>query len=175
MIDCRKRDSEAAYIAVQYNEATKHWVLTSATYAAHTTETTYNLGVCTQKPSGACYSLSFPSHYGAFPRIYVSEGKHASYAAKRECEEGGTVGSDTCAHVDATTRLEVNYLRNVGSIFHKMLDCVGAQNTAHPEYAGHYQECYWTGTKFRGWFSPLDGGDVSDPYGAKLVAHGFGP
>jgi hypothetical protein len=84
-------DSEYIVLDVYYDDATQHWVLGTAYYSAHGTPNTYDRGTHSHPPA-----LTYPDNGGAYPRAYVSYGKHANYASISECNAGGFLGLDQC-------------------------------------------------------------------------------
>lgn len=161
-------DSEAIFLKVYYKLNTKHWVLTEAKYSQHTSYyiTTRGAGVY---PT----SLVYPSHPGAYPRSYVAEGKHGNYRSVSSCNSGGTLGTDTCTHVNTAARVASNGAYNLGSHITHLVDCVASRDPAYFYYGSGRQECYWTTTNFRGWIPTYIGGAESDPYSSRLTAEGF--
>lgn len=164
-------DSEVIYLLVKYVPDFQHWVLDSAFYSQHEGEGVYGSAY----PSDYPRALYYPSHPGAYPRTYVAEGKHANYASVRECDRGGTAGSDSCDRVNTSARVAAGEYLNVGSSTYQPWtpDCVASSNPSYQYYGAGRLECYWSGARFRGWIPDSVGGDDSDPYGPKLLAHGF--
>jgi hypothetical protein len=151
-------DSEYVVIHVTYVPSTKHWVLTTAYYAAH--------GVAT---FWAQTQLQFPDgQLGGYPRVWVTNKKHGSYISERSCNSGGELGWDDCRYNVDDERVEVSPYRNLGSGTNRFLNCVYSENPI--AYQG--TECFWNaGYSFCGW--DLDRTDCSTPYYDPLSAAGF--
>ena len=58
---------------------------------------------------------------------------------------------------------------NVGSEANPFVDCVESHSAFNVSIHNHYQECFWTGTRFTGW----SGLDNTIPYSARLTTAGF--
>jgi len=147
---------------VTYEPDTEHWVLTTAVLSQHGGAETLTSG-----PDGYVDALSYPSHSGAYPRIFPSYGKHANYPDRTSC-------STWLPHLDACyapytyERLGVvGSAQNLGSNGVRLLDCVTSTN---PFYSMNPPECYWTGARFDGWQNAQPD---ADPYGPKLRSLGF--
>jgi hypothetical protein len=170
-------DSEGIYLGVYYNEATKHWVLDNAWLSRHDELMEHPRVQCNE--GGACITNAYPpqfyypSHPGAYPRVYVAEGKHANYATKTGCNGGGQYGTDTCERVDTATRLEWNACWNLGSRATPLRNCVPSRDPSYEYYGSGRQECFWTGGNFRGWIPLTVGGAEGSVYSAQLQAMGF--
>jgi hypothetical protein len=124
------------------------------------------------------YAVQYPDKPGAYPRAYVSVGKHANYFTQNECNSGAWFSADTCEGVNTYARLEWSAFFNIGSRGHPRLDCVAARSTAHPYYGSGRQECYWTiltgsGGGFRGWYPASVGGDTASSYSPMLATFGY--
>jgi len=161
-------DSETIFLTVYYNEASQHWVLERALYSQHTSYGSYDRG-SNSYPT----MLTYPSHAGSYPRAYVSEGKHANYASTSECNGGGAFGTDTCTEVDTPAQVFVSGAYNVGSGGHHLLNCVESRDPSYIYYGAGRQECFWTGSDFRGWTPDSVGGASSSPYIDRLNYGGF--
>jgi hypothetical protein len=163
-------DSEAIFLLLYYNSSTQHWLLESALYSQHDSYGYYSRGTSAYPPQ-----LIYPSHAGAYPRAYVSEGKHANYRTAGDCNGGGTLGTDTCEHVNTAMRVAAGEWLNVGSRAHHYSDqdCMPSANSSYEYYGSGRLECYWTIQRFRGWIPITVGGDDSDPYSPRLAAQGF--
>jgi hypothetical protein len=99
------------------------------------------------------HQLEYPDKYGGYPRVWVSQGKHANYLSRHHCDAHGAPG-DTCNgnSLSAETRLRSSDYYNLGSIQHHLLNCVngGALVSIYPE--AYSQECFWEpNTRFEGW------------------------
>jgi hypothetical protein len=154
-------DSESIWLDVTYNADTHHWVLYRANLSAHDGYNLYSQG-----PGGYAAGLDYPSHLGAYPRVWVSIDKHANYGSYAECD-AGEFGFDNCG-ADTYERVSADGITNLGSRAHQFRNCV---NSTNPLYSGDgKQECYWTGARFAGWqtFQP-----DTDPYSPKLTYFGF--
>jgi hypothetical protein len=154
-------DSEAILLEVQYVSATQHWVLRRARLSQHGDLITIGQG-----PKGYP-TLQYPERSGGYPRIYVSQGKHANYPSDATCDSGGTLGVDNCSS-NTYARVAVAANGDIGSSSQHLIDCVASTN---PLYAGRAPECYWTGLRFNGW---QDGAQPSaDPYSDLLLPNGY--
>jgi hypothetical protein len=179
--DGHNGDSESIFLAIHYNEGTHHWVLSTAAYSQHEGRTVYGLSTCgVPGPGGGCYYLEWPNKFGGYPRAWVAEGKHGSYATKNECNYGGTVDSDTCDDNDTPARVFVSGNRNIGSRAHQTINCTIAEDPAYQYYGSGRQECYWSAldslgnpTSFRGWIPESVGGPASSAYDLTLTAFDF--
>ncbi|HEU5357879.1 MAG TPA: hypothetical protein VFU45_02075 [Gemmatimonadales bacterium] len=163
-------DSEAIWLDVYYHVTTQHWVLSRAEYSAHDGANVYARGAG-EYPT----NLEYPTHPGAYPRSWVSEGKHANYAHRSDCTGGGPWGLDTCADNNASARVSAGAYLNIGSNAHHLStqDCMPSTNPDYEYYGSGRLECYWTNQRFRGWIPTWVGGSDSDPYSPKLLGHGF--
>ncbi|HEU5466878.1 MAG TPA: hypothetical protein VFU75_08305 [Gemmatimonadales bacterium] len=167
-------DSEVIYLYVDYDFDTEHWVLKEAQYSQHGTLVSFGRTVF-----GTTYSyppqVSYPSHPGAYPRSWVSEGKHANYENQSSCNSGGFLGVDTCVDNSQAARFQVSSTANLGSRSHhtSSQDCMVSNNPSYEYYAGGRVECYWTIKPFRGWVPDSIGGDQSTDYSDILWARGF--
>jgi hypothetical protein len=161
-------DSESLWLMLRYNATTMHWLLESAYYSAHEGWNYRNLNATV----GYAGDVQYPAKLGGYPRVWVSEGKHAGYFSQTACNGGGTLGADDCSDVDSYSRLEWSSFWNLGSQAVPLLNGVASRN---PEWypASGRKECFWTAVRFRGWIPLTVGGDDSDPYLAKLVRWGF--
>lgn len=155
-------DSEGLYFTVTYDPETQHWVLTSAVLSQHDGSQTL-----TSAPGSYVQALTYPSHAGAYPRIYPSYGKHANYPDPNSCQSGFP-HLDACIPPYTYQRLgTTGSAQNLGSNAHRLLDCVASTN---PFYSMNPPECYWSGARFDGWQDALPD---TDPYGPKLTSYGF--
>jgi len=157
-------DSEHINLIVEYRPATQHWLLVEAAYSAHTGYNTY------KTPGTYPKKLQYPDRVGGRPRAYVATSKHANYASSLECNNGGTLGVDSCdpSRYEIVTTGANN---NIGSDAVKFVDCIGS---GHPVYGplGH-QECYWTGTTFHGWTGAIGFPAPTMGYRPRLIFAGF--
>jgi hypothetical protein len=168
--DGHNGDSEAIYLDVYYRAATRHWVLNKAEYSAHNWP-----GVILRGTAAYPTGLEYPTHPGAYPRAWVSEGKHANYATQGGCNGGGNFDIDRCYDNDTSARLPAGADLNIGSSINHTAtqDCMPSQDPLYQYYGSGRLECYWTNVQFRGWIPSWIGGAASDPYAPKLSAHGF--
>lgn len=159
-------DSEAIWLDVYYNGV--HWVLDTARYSAHGDLNVYGRGTQAYPTI-----LTHPSHPGAYPRTWVSYGKHANYATDALCDAGGFLGYDTCIS-DTSVRLSAGGNLNVGSRLHhtSSQDCMPSSD---PIYSGNgVTECYWTERPFSGWTGLIPtAAAYSDPTKKQLQYMGF--
>lgn len=163
-------DSEAIVLEVYYNPTTKHWILDNAQYSQHGNWQPFSRGTGTHPKA-----LVYPGGAGDYPRVYVSEGKHANYASVTSCNNGGTLDVDTCTRVNTAARVPVGAIRNVGSRQAQLINCVYTQNPSHPYggYGSNRYECYWSYQRFRGWVPNSVGGADSDAYTDILAEWNF--
>lgn len=160
-------DSEGVAFDIQYNASTEHWVLETAYYSEHDDWAIYrSVGTYPQQ-------LSYPTHPGAYPLVWVSMGKHANYADQGECNSGGALGTDDCSYNDTGVRLEWSMYWNLGSSTAHMIDTVASRNPNYEYYGSGKIEAFWTGSEFRGWVPWTLGGDAASAYGPKLAYFGF--
>lgn len=143
-----KGDSEFVVLWIGFREATQHWELTWAYYAAHHGEPGESDFV------GAARLLEFPDQYYGYPRIWVAKSKHASYISRDACNAGGLLGFDACETNQDDRRVEVLQERNLGSGEHRFLNCVTTTESSPYTYPG--TECFWhdpinTTYEFCGW------------------------
>lgn len=161
-------DSEAVFFDIKYNATTKHWVLREAWYLQHGTPVFYQVGT-----KGYAQGLSYPTHQGAHPRIFVAEDKHASYGQLSQCNGGGQFGTDTCANTNQAERLVISDAWNIGSRQAPFIDCVASRNPAYEFYGSGRTECFWTVKDFRGWVPDSIGGGYAGKYSDILDERGF--
>lgn len=163
-------DSELIVLDVYYNEATRHWVLSRAYLSQHGELVPYTRGSGTHPTM-----LEYPVRQGGYPRVYVSQGKHANYPTRSACNNGGFFDTDTCVQVDKKERVRADFYLNIGSrAAHKASqDCMPSSNPDYQYYGSGRTECYWTSKAFRGWIPPWIGGASSGPYTTPLAAMGF--
>lgn len=161
-------DSETIILDVYYDSETQHWILNETWYSVHEM-----YGIHGSGSNPYPMQLDYPSHPGAYPRSWISEGKHANYQSESACNAGGTLNIDTCTHVDTSARLLVSAAYNVGSNAVRLIDCVSSRNTQYIYYGSGRQECFWTTANFRGWIPTSVGGAESSPYRARLTTGGF--
>ena len=176
-------DSEAIAIDVYYVVSTQHWVAHTAWLSEHgnfvevpKTSKPYPHRIIVYPPGAPpiTWNLEYPSHPGAYMRVYVSQGKHANYVSQGHCDAGGTLGIDTCDGVDTHFRDGLSYLWNLGSRAHPFLTCVEARSAAHEFYGSGTLECFWSSsTRFRGWYPLSEGGLDAGPYSDVLAILGF--
>lgn len=164
-------DSEAIFLDVTYNTTTKHWVLKTAHYSAHTTTLVYD-GITGRKLTN--YKLEYPEQPQGYPRAWVAISKHANYATKVECE-AGNLGFDTCGYNNAATRVAAGGSLNIGSRARHTAaqDSTLSVNPSYVFYGGGRYEAYWTTKDFAGWVPNSVSGARSSPYSTKLAAFGF--
>jgi hypothetical protein len=146
-------DSEFIQLTVAYNPYTHHWELINSFLSAHlcpndsfscqlpwnSLGNSQSWGQAFEWPSGRSF---------AFPRVWVSLNKHANYRTRNHCDAGSTMfGFDTCDQGRDVGRFIVWQSHNLGSNHARIVNCVESE-TALPLYG---IECFWTGTKFKGW------------------------
>lgn len=163
-------DSEAIFLRVYYDEASDHWVLADALYSQHGDLHLYWSG-SNSYPT----QLVYPSHPGAYPRAYVSQGKHANYSTRGECNSGGAFNTDTCVEVNTAARFVAWSTLNLGSrgTHSSSQDCMPSSNPSYEYYGSGRLECYWTTQNFRGWIPTTVGGAEAGPYNPLLQSMGF--
>jgi len=166
-VKCRGHYGDSEWIAldVGYNEGTRHWVLRTARYSVHESVLTYTQGAGEYPPG-----LTYPSHPGAYPRSWVSFGKHANYGSQAECDSGGGANMDDCSLANSAARVSAGGNLNLGSrgTHTPAQDCMVSSNPVLAEYG--YIECYWTNRNFAGWSGSTPD---TDPYSPKLADLGF--
>lgn len=163
-------DSEAAFLEVKYHPASSHWVLTRAMYSEHESYGVYESGL-----DGYPSVLTYPERLGGYPRVYLAEGKHAGYATRNECNEGGFWGVDTCVDVNTALRVVAGAQLNLGSRASHTTDqdCTASASTSYEYYGSGRLECYWTSQSFRGWIPAYIGGGAAAAYSPRLLDQGF--
>ena len=160
-------------VAVYYNSTRMHWVLYNAKLSAHGAYPVYGT------PSFGEYPiLTYPGQLGGYPRVWVSQGKHANYANLADCNAGGTLHIDTCNGNNTGARVDASAIYNLGSLTAHTAaqDCVTSRNPSYIYYGSGRKECYWTAvTGFRGWIPTTVGGAEADAsYRSILNAQDFG-
>lgn len=164
-------DSEIIGLQVYYDAETRHWVLDRAFLSAHGAVAEYSRGDDAY-PS----AFAYPAKPGGYPRIWLSEGKHANYSAQFECNLGGFFGADTCERNNTSTRFYFGGdARGLGSrsLHTPAQDCKQSVNPSYIYYGSGRIECFWTNQRFRGWIPASVGGADSDAYSAVLASIGF--
>lgn len=155
METCRGHIGDSEWVAfdLRFDATSKHWVLDQAVLSAHDAPGTYTSG------NGAYpAAFTYPDSPGGYPLIWVADGKHANYPTQSSCNSGGTLGSDNCWNGRTVERLSFppGGSGNIGSWAVPFVDCVGTLNPNHPATLSTggetRQECYFTGTSFRGWY-----------------------
>ncbi len=166
--DAHSGDSEYIVLRVVFDEVTEHWMLSSAFYAAH-------IDYLYDPPEesnweGTYTALQYPDgKYRGYPRVWVSNDKHASYISERACDNGGFLGADDCSSNVDYERILVGRYRNIGSAQNRFYDCVFSENPV--SYAG--VECFWNvDWDFCGW--DLDRTDCATANAFHLGFNGFG-
>ena len=161
-INAHSGDSEYLVLYVVFDETSEHWVVVNAVYVAH--------GGPTMKYQN---QMQYPDGtIGGYPRVWVANGKHASYATERACNAGGAVGADDCSYNVDDERLQVLSSRNLGSEFHQFLNCVASESP----YSYPGTECFWYVAvyplyQFCGW--DLDRTSCATAYYWHLQDYGF--
>lgn len=179
-LGCHNGDSENIWLLLAYDSTTSHWVLAQASYSEHENWATRSPDANT----GYAYAdLEYPDHPGSYPRVWVSEQKHANYFAYGDCQgAGGFLGAGTeqCDADNVTARLDWSNLWNVGSQAHPFMTSVigrdsiiTSRNPSYEYYGAGGQECYWTERDFRGWVPNNLGGAQAASYLSKLAHFGF--
>ena len=170
--DRHNGDSEDIYLELYYNFSTQHWVLLQALYSQHGDYGVYSKG-SDEYPT----QLFYPWHPGAYPRTYVSEGKHANYSSVSECDWGDYL-QDDCDDDNTSARVDTyrfGQSLNIGSsaVHSPDQDCMPSADPSYEYYGAGRIECYWTDQRFRGWVPDSVGGRDTDAYSPKLAARGF--
>ena len=157
-------DSEFVVLYVEFDDASEHWQLAGAYYAAHHGQVfDYDTWY------GPYSALPTPDVERGYPRVWVAKGKNASYPSKRMCNDGGFGDGDDCNGNIDEGRLDVSRFRNLGSANHRFYNCVYSENPI--SYPG--TECFWNSVyDFCGW--DLDRTQCSTPYADHLAEFGFG-
>lgn len=163
-------DSEFIILDVSYNSTTMHWVLNTAFLSQHGSAVSYDRGT-----NAYPTQFYYPQRLGGYPRVWVSEGKHANYSSRSECNAGGFLNVDTCVDNNTSAQVESAYFLNIGSrIGHtNAQDCMTSSNPNYIYYGSGRVECYWTEKRFRGWIPTTVGGADSDPYSPILASMGY--
>lgn len=151
-------DSEFIQLTVGYNPSTQHWEVINSWLSGHVCP---NDGFDCQLPwnslgDSQSWGRTFEWPAGrpyTFPRIFISKNKHANYRSLAACNSGGFLYSDTCEQSRDRGRFVIWQSHNIGSGHQPVRDCVETE-TSLPLTA---VECFWTGTKFRGWKSAIPG------------------
>lgn len=150
-------DSEFIQLTVVYNYSTQHWELVNSFLSAHSCAGSgiECIGGILQASEFWGPTFEWPAGRArTFPRVYVAIGKHANYRSQASCDGGGTLGLDECPESYDVGRFLVWESRNLGSARFPFADCV--QSVAGlPDRQG--QECFWTGSVFRGWLPGFRG------------------
>jgi hypothetical protein len=162
-------DSEHLTLDVSYHATSSHWVLSHASYSQHDMHGIYRIG------SAGFPSIQYPDKQGGYPKVWVSEGKHANYSSQSGCNAGGFLGVDTCVDVDWYVRVSVPATANIGSRLHHTSgqDCWISTNPSYQYYGSGRTECYWTSKQFRGWIPDSVGGMGATWYSTILDEHNF--
>lgn len=172
-------DSEVVSVDVTYDPGSGHWMTKTVLMSQHGTHVPYDWSeghtVCI---AGSCATsrLIFPDVPRGYPLVFVSEGKHANYATRLECEEGGDFNVDTCAENDTYARVSVLGIANIGSraVHTASQDCWLSANPDYVYYSSNGRmECYWTGSSFRGWVPDAVAIEGSSSYSSELSKVGF--
>jgi hypothetical protein len=159
-------DSEFLTVDLRYDAASQHWYVAEAFFSAHFPSSN------SQRVGTA--GIDYGDKYGGYPRVWVSEGKHANYVSRGACNSGGTLGSDTCeSNPNVDTRIRYSSLYNVGSAVSNAMNtgtCVtgGLLVQYYPENYG--TECYWVrGRSFTGWYQYPWGERPTDYYSILMM------
>ena len=158
-------DSEHVVLDIRYDNATRHWVLSSGKLSAHTSFNTFS-----SSTAGYPTAVAYPDgRFGGFPRVWVSRQKHANYVSRTSCNNGGVGDNDDCQSNDQSFRPDVIYNRNLGSNVHRLIDVVASTNPflQNPVRT----ESFWTAANFYGW--QQDHTTHATGYGQLLRAQGF--
>lgn len=167
-VDGHAGDSEFIQLTVQYNATTQHWYIVDSYLSAHTCSGTFTecnfdvLGVSATTGT----RFEWQGKVGGPPRVYQSWAKHANYRTVTECAAGGGFGSDTCPYPIPVGRFRVWESHNIGSWHHPIIDCAASSD---PARSG--TECFWSGTKFKGWHKIAPGASpYSTPLNTRIIA-----
>jgi hypothetical protein len=184
-------DSEMIVVDIRYVATKKHWIVDTATFMHHANFSYIKRGLGETYPQtvwhwnpqiynfeASQWVATYPHKAGGYLRVFVAQGKHASYFHPEQCNTNG-LGTDVCDDLNTLTRLETTGINNLGSRDNPFIDCVSAQNPSHPYYGSPREECYWNfdeeaEEEFRGWFPLSAGGGGSTLYAIKLCTWGFG-
>jgi hypothetical protein len=162
-------DSEVISLDMQYHAGSSHWVLNTAHYAQHD-------GWQIFPPTSAGYPpVEYPSVLGGYPRVWISQGKHASYTTQSYCNAGARFNADTCVDVNTSVRHTAGVAYNIGSrsVHTAAQDCWLSQDPTYLYYGSGRTECYWTPKTFRGWIPTSVGGMEAGVYSTILADQGF--
>jgi hypothetical protein len=147
-------DSEFIQLTVTFIPLTKHWKIINSWISAHAVighpfgnsllgpigSNSSTWGPDFEWPSGRKYS---------YPRIWVSENKHANYRTRSACANGGVLlGIFENCDVNSfdNGRFRVWSGNNLGSAHDHMKNCVTKMRDATSPV-----ECFWSGSDFGGW------------------------
>ena len=162
-------DSEAIRVDLWYNANSRHWVVIHVDLSEHSGYASFSSTSSVYYAAG----LEYPTEVGGPFLVHVAFDKHANYETRDHCNSGAA-GHDVCGNalMNGDT-LYAGHERNLGSASHYLNNCV--LSAANP-YSG-YQECFWTGDRFRGWQgyngNDNDDDDYATPYTARLSNFGF--
>ncbi len=158
-----KGDSEFIWIDVESVATSSLWALQQIFLSAHWGE-----GFPADR-SALIARGSYDEYvdvYGGRPVVWVSQGKHANYRSRGECNKYPFI--DGCSNSISST-LPALPSANLGSRNTKLINCVGTRTGNFSAHPGN--ECFWDFASFKGWnIDPS--GDVTS-YGLLLGAYGF--
>ncbi len=157
-------DSEFIMVGVQYNPSTQHWEVRDAYLSAHAGKPTVSSEYVRLRDN-----LEYPTRYLAYPRVWVSRGKHANYKSRSDCNSGA-FGFDSCSDNVTVGRLRVYRGRNAGSLFLDRFP--NGVASANPLYSNNYRlEYFYTQQEFKGWQVTSESG--GSPYTDMLISNVF--
>jgi hypothetical protein len=162
---CHNGDSESIWLWINYNYATRHWLLYKAAYSVHG-----NWNMSTDDGRGYAPNVEYPARLGGYPLAWIAEQKHANYFHKRDCNAGGFWGSDDCNEDDTQARVPWSDYWNIGSQAHPFINQVTSRDPSYEYYGQGRTECFWTDKAFRGWVPDNIGGGQSTSYLTTLRA-----
>ncbi len=185
--DPHNGDPEYILLVIHHDQDTRHWSVKRAYLSAHDWHVPMVTAPSDSTPSSIGLGqngvgFGYPDRVGGYPKIHVSDSKHANYPTKSYCDSHGArapytgiiTSSDQCSNPRAESRIEVGFTKNVGSDSNRLIDCVTSSNPFHPAYSAQQTECFWAANrKFFGWFVFEDPDSPVSVYGDILRDHQF--
>lgn len=111
-------------------------------------------------------------------RVWVANGKHGNYKSRSDCNTGAIFSQDDCDRHNSQlveSRVWFSGNRNVGSPAYHLEDCTQSTGVEAPFRLR--TECYWTDTRFVGWWDPSPGSvsiaNSSEGYGEAMLPQVF--
>ncbi|MGQ0560865.1 MAG: hypothetical protein ACT443_03210 [Gemmatimonadota bacterium] len=148
-VDCSPHAGDSEFIVVELTDTGgQDWTVSGVFLSAH----------CFGRSGESCrwyrgHELGSFEFAGAQPVVWVSEGRNANYASKRECD-GGHHSLDTCDHQDHRYAFPIDPLRNLGSKAFPagQRGCVSGSELEDTSVDSNVVECFWRpDRRFGGW------------------------